>query len=256
MYIGVRDVLRAPKAFGPTGVPMLTRWGGVSHTEAVFETDFDTLAKLMPENIELATNKVHVYQNTYKKYSHNGGRAYNYFGIGIDAIFNNKDGSKAPGWYLPICWMNDPISIIAGRDSSVVFPKLYGEILDPIETRDGLYCSVAEYGTKMIEIEVTNLQKAPEDVRKQIQKNGFKGTWLLDGGPLPAYNRYDAIYYGESKIKFNEVTWEECPSAYYVINYLRKLPMLRMGMSQHWEGCIEMSDLGELGDAERKGLLP
>ena len=259
MYYEVADVMRMPKAFGPTGVPKLTRWGNVIHTEAVFTTDHAALMEIMPENIELATDLVHVYQNTYKKYSHNAGRAYNYFGIGLDAVFTAKDGTTTPGWYLPVCWMTAPISIVAGRDSTITFPKLYGQINDPVELRTpgrGLYCSVAEYGTKMIEIEVQDLQDIPEKDLLRIRKTGFKGTWLLDGGPLPAYNSYDTYQVGKSVVKFNDVTWEDCPSAYYVINFLKKLPMLRMEMGINYTGCIEMSDLGELGEAERQGWMP
>ena len=261
MNFQVMDIYRKPAAFGPTGVPMLTRWGGMSHTEANFLTEHDALMEIMPDNIELSSDVVHVYQNTYKKYSHNAGRAYNYFGIGLDAIFKTKDGQRIPGWYLPVCWMTDPISIVAGRDSRVAFPKLYGQINDPVEMHtgdgwDNLYCSVAEYGTKMIEIELHDLQDIPEERLREIQKGGFKGTWLLDGGPLPAYNRFDTFQVGRSVVKFNDVTWEQCPSAYYIINALKKLPVLSMEMGRHYTGCLEMSDQGELGEAERKGLLP
>ena len=251
-----REVMRSPIAFGPAKIPAFTRWGGYDHMDVTFKTDFDTLAKLLPEGYKLVTPNVHVYQKSYKQYSYNAGRCYYYFGLGIDAAPTSGPNAGRVGWYLPVCWMNDYCAIIAGRDIGNPFPKLYAQLNEPVETDNGWYISCSEYNHKMIEFEIFDMVPRPKEEVMERNRAGFKSIWLLDKGPIPAYTRVDSQYYGKGSVKFNDTTWEDAPSSYYIINYLQKLPNLGIVGASRSTGSIEMGPNSNLAEYDRRGLIP
>lgn len=235
-FDAVRDDNRMPTGFPPPKMPVISRWGTDLSVNVKFETDIEMINKLLPPGLKAQSGEVTVYQNRYVNVNFLAGRGYNFFGISVPVIYE-KNGRKLTGVYLPVCWMNDTFAIIFGREGAG-YPKLFGEVHDPIQTETGYYCSVGEYGHRMIELEVFNLVHVPsENISKEIYESnlflrkricGFGDQAEIDYLTVgKTYSKTLEYALAKGTVKFNETTWEKAPLSYNVISYLREMPIIK-----------------------------
>jgi len=252
--------LRMPVVFGGSDMPVITKWSDTLSIGITFDTDPDMIQKILPKGLKAAGPSVYVYQNTYKNVNFMAGRGYNYFGIGVDAIYEKED---MPGMFLPVCWMNDTFAIIGGREG-LGFPKLYAEMTDPIKTETGYRCFCTEYAHKMIEIEVGGLVKGTEEHlagfnEYMAQSNWFVHKFIVDPfdpqrekaeteylSTANAKAHVDEVYFGVGNATFFDTSWKDAPASYHIISYLKKLPVLSWKGATVWRGGIEVDQFRKL----------
>lgn len=251
---------RMPVVFGGSDMPVVTKWSDTLSIGVTFETDPDMIQKILPKGLKPAGSSVYVYQNTYKDVNFMAGRGYNYFGVGVDAIYEKEN---LPGMFLPVCWMNDTFAIIGGREG-LGFPKLYADMSDPIKTDNGYRCFCTEYAHKMIEIEVSNLVKGTEEHLAGFNQYMAQSNWLVHkfiadpfspdrSAPEVEYlstanakAHVDEVYFGIGKATFFETTWKDAPASYHIISFLRQLPVLAWKGATVWRGGIEVDKIRKL----------
>ncbi len=260
MFREMRGENHMPADFGPTNVPLTSCWEMAPYMSVRFETEAKALKKILPPMLEPAPgNIVIVYENKFRNVNLIAGRGYNFFGIGIPAVYE-KDGKTVTGNYIPVCWVNDGYAMLLGREGAG-YPKLFANVTDPVQTRTGFRSSVCEYDHKLIEIEVSDLVWSdPAKLTKDTLKGnlflrktvyGFGDTKEVDyvttGGNESTLTSYAA---GKGKCTFFEASWEQAPASYNALRALRELPVLE------WKGgSVSTGELWNKGSGIGRSII-
>jgi hypothetical protein len=204
-----------------------------------YVTDKDKLAKLLPKPFEPADIPV----VTFGLQVCNGcdflaGRGYNLIGVDLAAVFKGKK-DYLEGAYSAVLWESDTYPILIGREL-IGAPKLYGQIPNPSFDNGTWRFSCSEYGNKMFDAEVKNLQPQDNNVCKQMSEGAAAANWMLwrllsKPGWVGAEVSYPMIlkskadvqkaWMGDGRIKINRMTFEQAPISFNIINTLKRLPI-------------------------------
>jgi len=223
-----------------------------------YATNKDAVAALLPEALEPPDDAL--VSITYQKcrgVSFMAGGGYNLVTINVPCVFNGKK-DHVPGAFALVLWENDTYPIILGREL-LGAPKYYAEIPDPWIYEGGLSYYCAEYGTKLLEVNIKNLKPVADETLKQMNENGGKGKWLC-WRYLPALDQNSEevsfctavssiptvkqAWAGEGSHKFFETTFEQTPVAAYIMKGLNTLKVkeYRGAMVTHGSNDLLFAD--------------
>jgi hypothetical protein len=202
-------------------------------------TDRDAVTPLMPPGFEPTDPAViSVTFVMCRGVDYMGGRGYNLVNVNVSARFEGKR-DKEQGNFALVLWENDFFPIMLGREV-LGAPKLYADIPDAW-MRDGKRgFTASEYGTILLEGEVWDLHQPSEEEMKTLadQPHGIwmgwkyipscdlRGADLSNATALPSSGETKELLVGNGKITFHDVTWEEAPLSFRVVNTLKKLPVV------------------------------
>jgi len=231
-----------PANFGPW--PFINshdagHYSEIRQISVTYVTDKDKLARLLPKPFEPAE----VPTVSYTLQVCNGcdflaGRGYNLITVDLGVVFNGKK-DHLQGAYAAVLWETDTYPILLGRELFGA-PKLYGQIPDPSFDSGIWKFSCSEYGNKMLDAEVKNLQPLSDEMCRQISVGAGDANWMLwrmlskMGGRgtevsyptvLKSKAEVHKAWSGEGKIKLNRMTFEQAPSSFKIVNTLRNLPV-------------------------------
>jgi len=233
-----------PAHFGPA----TAGWDGkVAHYEdntaltILYSTEREAVSALLPPGF-IATDPpiISVSCVMCRGVDFMAGGGYNLLAVNVSADFEGKR-DKLSGNFALVLWENSFAPIMVGREI-LGAPKLMGEIPDAW-MRDGKRgFSVSENGALLLEGEVSNLQKLPDEAVQELAQQAATKTWMgwkyipscnLKGADistataLPAKAIFREVWMGQGAIHFHDVKWENAPLSYRAINALRALPVVQ-----------------------------
>lgn len=207
-----------------------------------YVTDKDALASLLPSPLEPADIplvQLNLGVNSGVNFLAGGG--YNVLGVTLSAVFKGEKDYLEAG-YTPVFYENDTYPIILGRELLGV-PKIYADIPNP--KIDDNYCSFycAEYGTRLIEAEIRNLQPVDESSRKALEQRlgtmqyiiGWRylknmdneGEGLSQLTATPYMLHVEEILLGEGTHRFYVPTFEQAPVSTNIMKQLSTLKVVQ-----------------------------
>lgn len=243
-----------PANFGPWRAVEVGHYSQITQITVSYVTDKDKLAKLLPKPFEPADNPT----VSYTLQVCNGcdflaGRGYNLITVDLAAVFTGKK-DHLQGGYASVLWESDTYPIILGREL-LGAPKIYGQIPDPSFDKGTWRFSCSEYGNKMLDAEIKNLQPLSDEMCKQASDASGNGNWMLwrylpkmglKGSEVsyPTVVKSKAVIHkawiGEGTIKLYQVTFEQAPISHQIIKGLKNLPIKQYQPSMMAEMTLDL----------------
>ncbi|WND03010.1 acetoacetate decarboxylase family protein [Temperatibacter marinus] len=230
-----------PAHFGPRYAgPGTSGWYRDVTTMVIpYVTDREKLAAYLPEHFEVAEEAViTVYFACNKQIDWLAGRGYNMIGVNANVIYKGKE-ETLEGTYSLVIWENLTDPILTGREMQGI-PKIYADIPDHAISQNRWTTNASHFGNKIIDLSLSNL-RAPslDEIAFMHQKSQGKDTpmgwrFLQNAGKegvseyttFPSENHFKQVMLGEGSVKWNQLSWEENPTQYQIVNALADLPIL------------------------------
>lgn len=233
-----------PAHFGPRYIGEKTSgwYRDVTVMAVPFITDREKLAAYLPAPYEVAEEAVvTVYYACNKQVDWLAGRGYNMVGVNASVIYRGEQETLS-GNYALVIWENLADPILVGREVQGI-PKVFADIPDHSVTKNEWRCNASHFGHKILDLSISNPGAvAQEDIAAQ-QKAGYGKDHPMTWRYLPAIGGFgnaavnepvtfpsDSIYteamVGEGKINWNQLSWEQNPNQYHIVNALEALPIL------------------------------
>ena len=129
-------------------------------------------------------------------------------------------------------------AVIAGREYLGI-AKIVGEIPEHERSGDTAAFECYEYGTRLLRVEVSNLQPVTEEELDRRNDGGDTITfgWKYIPGPggtvdadypikMVSRGRTDAMWTGDGSAVFDQPAWQQCPASARIMPTLASLPVL------------------------------
>lgn len=255
------SIYRMPTHFGPAPGPRQmpdgTPRGGnelAPHsysTVVSFRTDPARLEALLPPRFTLNAPVVTLASQYLKELDWLAGRGYNVVSVLVPVTFHGRVEEISANLNL-VTWESLADPIITGREE-LGYPKIFGEIpdLEWDRARRRVRTQVGWGGCKFLEYQITDLveqpiegvsgERAPSLYVKYLPKTGEWGETdvcyvTVLGVPKPGtppappkqWVKVLARYTGTGSVKINDMTWEELPTMWHIVNALADLPVLEV----------------------------
>jgi hypothetical protein len=233
-----------PAHFGPA----TTGWDGkVAHYEEntaliiLYTTERQAVSALLPPGFVTTPEPIVAVSHVMcRGVDFMAGGGYNLVAINVSARFEGQDDT-VDGNFSLVVWENSFMPIMLGREVLGV-PKLMAEIPDAWlrDERRGFF--VAENGARLLEGEVSNLQKLDDQTVRAMAEQNAAMTWMgwkyipscdLRGADtsnataLPAKAGLREAWMGQGEVGFHDVSFEEAPISSRFIGTLKKLPIVQ-----------------------------
>lgn len=165
-----------PASFGEMPRQEVADYGDALNIAAVYLTDRDALAALLPPPYEPADEPlVTVFYSKCNKVDFLAGGGYNLMGVNLAAVFNGRE-DHITGNFAAVLWENLTIPITLGREL-LGCPKLYGDIPDPFRLGDDWRVQTSENGHILVEVFLGAVQPAAGEVLNLIRA-GSGMPWM------------------------------------------------------------------------------
>lgn len=232
-----------PAHFGPRPLsPKSSGWyRDVTSMVFSFVTDPEALAAYLPKPWRVAEEAVVTI--TYacnREVDWLAGHGYNLVAVSAAAVFDGEHDPMA-GQYCLVMWENLADPILTGRELQGI-PKLYADIEDHAVVGGDWRTAVSHFGHKFLDLSVSGLRAptgeevlASEAAREGKDNpmawrympgiSGF-GTALAEPTTFPSENIIDEAWVGEGQVRWEELTWEQNPTQFHIVNALAGLPVL------------------------------
>jgi len=211
----------------------------VTTLSVTYLTDKKILNKYLPECFEIVNEPlVKVYYSNNRDIEWLAGAAYNIVGVDVPCVYNGKE-EHMEGKYCLALWENLTDPILTGRELQGI-PKIYAEIEDHIKT-EGEWRTCAHYrGHKIVDITIKEIRPMTHEEiearRKLPGKDWFGWKYLPKTGEPGAEVSYPTLYplgdatweaiWGEGKVVWNHLIWEQNPTQFHIVNALADLPII------------------------------
>jgi acetoacetate decarboxylase len=227
-----------PVSAGPVPGQPLAKYRDVTMTSALYVTDKDALAALLPKPFEAADDPiVTVYHFQAKDVDFiAAGGGYNIFGVNLNVVYKG-DKETLAGNYALVLWENNHIPIVLGREMLGV-PKLYAQIPDIARDGNDWWGCVVDNNFVLGTISVRHAALASAETIQMIEgiMNGTPWmTWkfIPSGDALgadvsramlvPATFTVDWAYTGVPEVKLFQSTYERCQTSANIMAALSTL---------------------------------
>lgn len=238
-----QGMYRMPAHFGTPRIdaPPSGWYHDVTTVNVPYLTERDKLAAYLPEPFEVADEAlVTVTYACSKNVDWLAGRGYNLISVTAAANFNGKE-DQLSGTFTLVVWENLADPILTGRELTGI-PKIFADIPDH-DIEDGTWhCSASHFGNTILEMTANKLiaptqeQIAAAQAAQQGRDNPMGWRYLpLVGGfgaaiseptTFPSENVIAEAYLGEGTVKWNNLTWQQNPTQFHIVNALADLPIL------------------------------
>ena len=232
-----------PAHFGPRPVPPeSTGWyRDVTMMVVSFITDRDKLAAYLPAPYEVGENPVvTVTYACNRKVDWLAGRGYNLVGVSASAVYRGEH-ETLEGNYSLVMWENLTDPILRGREVQGI-PKIYADIQDHSVVAGEWRTSASHFGNKILDMMITDLREpTAEEIVAQGQATagrsnplawrylpavGGIGHSISEPTTFPSHTELDEVRVGQGRIDWNQLTWEQNPTQFHIVNALAQLPVL------------------------------
>lgn len=227
-----------PVVFGPSHLGARTTFTEKRSITHRFRTDPATVAPLIPYHFGLSDPATVTVASTMQiGVDWLAGRNYHNVRVSVDVEARDA-GEVLRGPYHLVDWESDPRPVIAGREYLGI-AKIVGEIPEHERDGDSAAFECYEYGTRLLRVEVSNLQPVGADVVHRRNSRGDTVTfgWKYIPGPggtvdadypvkMVSRGQVDAMWAGDGAAVFDLPSWQECPISARIVGTLATLPVL------------------------------
>jgi hypothetical protein len=227
-----------PVVFGPSQLGGLANYSARRAISYSFRTDPAALEPLIPYHFRLAEPAtVILHSSMLMGVDWLAGR--NYHTARVSVQVEARDGTEIlRGPFHLVDWESEPRAVIAGREY-LGMAKIVGEIPEHEQGADTTAFECYEYGTRLLRVEVSNLQPVTDEELDRRNGGGEFVTlgWKFIPGPggtvdadypvkMVSRGRVDAMWTGDGSAVLDQPTWEQCPVSARIMQTLAGLPVL------------------------------
>ncbi|ARN75268.1 acetoacetate decarboxylase family protein [Oceanicoccus sagamiensis] len=233
-----------PAHFGPRYIGEKTSgwYRDVTAMTLSYRTDREKLAAYLPNNVTVAEDAiVSVFYACNKQVDWLAGRGYNMIGVTAAVVYQGEEG-PIEGSYSLVIWENLTDPILSGRELQGI-PKVYADIPEHSIDQGKWSCTASHFDSTIVDLSVSNLVAVDAEQVTASQKDnvdkdnpmGWRYLPALGGfGPevvneittYPSENIFTEVSVGEGQIDWHQLTWEQNPTQFHIVNALADLPML------------------------------
>lgn len=229
-----------PAHFGPRpGGRGSAKYNDVVAINISYLTDRDLLASYLPKPFEPTEEAiVTVSYSMNREIEWLAGRSYNIVGVNASVVFNGEEDHLVGGFPL-VLWENLTDPILTGRELTGI-PKIFADIEDHTIIHGEWRTAAHNYGSKIVDIMIKDLKPVPEKELRQMEKASEGGNWMgwkyvqgTGDGPtvshatlFPTSTLYKEASVGTGEVVWHELTWEQNPTQFHIVNALKALPIL------------------------------
>jgi acetoacetate decarboxylase len=232
-----------PAHFGPRPLsPKSSGWYRDVTTMVVsFLTDPDKLAAYLPGPYEVAENAVvTVTYACNRNVDWLAGHGYNLIGVSASAVFRGEK-ETLEGNYTLVMWENLTDPILSGREQQGI-PKIYADIQDHSVLDGQWHTNASHFGHKILDMSVSDLREpTAEEIAAYAQATEGKdnpmalryfpgiggfGTSVCEPTTFPSESTLTEILVGQGRVDWQQLTWEQNPTQFHIVNALAELPVL------------------------------
>ncbi len=248
-----------PAHFGPRYIgPKTSGWyHDVTAIAISYVTDRDKLAAHIPAPYQLADEAVvTVYYVCNKNIDWLAGHGYNMVCVNTQVKFDNGS-EQLEGTYSLVIWENLTDPILMGREVQGI-PKIYADIPDHSFIGDEWRCNASHFGHKILDISARNMvalsaeqieagRQAAEGKNNPMAwryipaAGGFGPPAVNETTTFPSEDRFTAISVGEGEINWQQLSWEQNPTQFHIVNALKALPILEYRPAVITKGSTNLS---------------
>ncbi len=251
-----------PAHFGPRPVsPKASGWyHDVTAMTVPYLTDRDRLAELLPAPFEVADEPwVSVFYARNRQVDWLAGHGYNMVAVNAAATFDGRE-DHLHGQFTLVMWENLADPILSGRELQGI-PKIFADIPDHTVIGGELRATASHFGHPIVELAVSGLRAPTADeiaagLAEQAGRSnmayrylpgvsGF-GTAVSEATVYPSTNELRSVRVGEGRVQWQELTWEQNPTQFHIVNTLHRLPVLEYGPAVVTEGRTNLILLDDL----------
>jgi acetoacetate decarboxylase len=251
-----------PAHFGPRRFnPKSSGWyRDVTAMVVSYLTDRDDLARYLPAPFEVGEEAlVSVFYARNRQVDWLAGHGYNMIAVNASAVFNGEK-DRLTGEYTLVLWENLTDPILSGRELQGI-PKVYADIGDPSVLAGEWRASASHFGHKIIDMAITDLRDATKEEIEEGQEAGKNKTpmaWRHLPGvsgfgrttseptAYPSKNVFDSVRVGTGSLEWHELTWEQNPTQFHIVNALAALPIIEYRPALITQGSTNLIMLDNL----------
>lgn len=232
-----------PAHFGPkyTGRKATGWYHDVTMMIVPYLTEPEKLADYLPAPFEVAEEPVvTVIYARNRDIDWLAGRGYNLISVNASVVFRGED-RDITGTYTLVMWENLTDPILAGRELQGI-PKIFADIPDH-EIQGGEWrCHASHFGHRIMDMKIGDLRApSPEEIdffqKAQEGKDnpmawrympaiGGFGTSISEPTLFPSETQYEDVMIGHGELAWNQLSWEQNPTQFHIVNALEELPVL------------------------------
>ena len=251
-----------PAHFGPRPMhPKASGWyRDVTAMSISYLTDRDRLAAYLPEPFELGQEaRVTVVYACNRQVDWLAGHGYNMIAVSAAATFDGEN-DQLSGQYSLVMWENLADPILTGRELQGI-PKIYADIPDHRVVAGEWHASASHFGHPIVEMAATGLRTPTEqeiEAGQAAQAGSTPMAWRYLPGvsgfgqttseptAFPSENDITSVQVGEGVVAWHELTWEQNPTQFHIVNALAALPILEYGPAVITKGSSNLILLDDL----------
>lgn len=251
-----------PAHFGPRPMPPLASgwYRDVTAMTVTYLTDRDQLAQYLPAPFEVGEEaRVSVFYACNRRVDWLAGRGYNMIAVNASAVFHGER-DHVTGTYCLVMWENLADPILTGRELQGV-PKVYADIPDHSVVAGAWRAGASHFGHPIVDLAVTDLVEPTADElaegRRAAAEETAMGWRYLPGvsglgettsepTAFPSESEFDTVQVGAGTIAWHELTWEQNPTQFHIVNALAALPIVSYGPAVVTHGRTNLILLDDL----------
>lgn len=204
-------------------------------------TDREKLATYLPAPFSVADEAlITVTYACSKKIDWLAGHGYNLISVNAAAVFDGEE-DKLEGTFALVIWENLADPILTGRELTGI-PKIFADIPEHTIVDGQWHCNASHFGNPILEMTIGNLVPPTQEQIIAAQKDqegkdnpmGWKyipavggfGASISEPTTFPSENVITEAFVGEGRIEWNQLTWEQNPTQFHIVNALADLPIV------------------------------
>ena len=244
-----------PVVFGPSELPLVSRWGYLRNISIDFVTDYESVRPLVPTRLDISREPVVTFcRRSFDDVDYLGGRGYEEMCVGVAVTDPDSDESNAGMFWLAL-WVDDARAAAVGRELTG-WPKLGGSF-SPVEvdgTR-GWRFGLAEYGNALIDGQVSSAEPLEREAFSRYTRDCAEGGYsycqrhfeaIVDGDGVSQLTRTRTVFtptsalVGVGSLALRVPEWIAAPHSARIMAALTALPVLRWLPATVSEGSLSI----------------
>lgn len=204
-------------------------------------TDRKQLAAYLPEPFEVAEEAVvTVTYACNRQVDWLAGHGYNLLAVSAAAVFKGEQ-ETLEGSYTLVMWENLADPILTGRELQGI-PKIYADIQDHRVIAGQWHTNASHFGHKIVDMFVSALREpTAQEMEAHLLASESKdnpmawryfpgisgfGQSVSEPTTFPSQNELSEVLVGEGRVEWQQLTWEQNPTQFHIVNALADLPVL------------------------------
>ena len=236
-----RESYMMPAHFGPRHFGGSGWYHDVRMMAMPYITDAEKLAAYIPAPYKVNNPVVTVVYACNRQVDWLAGRGYNLVSVNASVVYESE-GEHLNGLYTLVMWENLTDPILTGRELQGI-PKIYADIPDHQVENGRWSAGASHFGNQIVEFSIENLRPPTADevaAAAANEGNDHPMAWryfpavpgygeaVNEFTTFPSETIYKEVQVGEAALKWNELTWEQNPTQFHIVNALADLPIVTM----------------------------